>query len=275
MKQHRVLLIDADSWLYALANNYQAGGVPTKTALVEDIKNILLKLTLKAKATHYVIFLGGAENFRKGVYKVAPYKGNRKPVDGHIQVAQEMLRAVLLEEFDAQVKSPFEADDLVAYSAYKLRRQENTTVIVSSPDKDLLQIPGEHLGTKNSPDRVVSEDEARYFMWLQMLTGDGTDNITGVPGIGPVKAKAILDESLGNHYTAVLDQFTRYYGKYYGAQIYNETRCVVQLMVPEHPLYLQYSHVLDNWFTYSLNLQEVSNPNLKFNGILQSLPVQL
>jgi 5'-3' exonuclease len=64
---------------------------------------------------------------------------------------------------------------------------------VVSIDKDMAQIPGWHVNpTKDDFPRWVSEEEADYFLALQWLTGDSTDGIPGLPGIGPKKAEKLL-----------------------------------------------------------------------------------
>jgi DNA polymerase-1 len=68
-------------------------------------------------------------------------------------------------------------------------------------------IPGKHynwmlqrLGKVIREARIynVSLEEADRFFWTQLLVGDTTDNIKGVPGIGPKKAEALLRECSGN-----------------------------------------------------------------------------
>ena len=45
---------------------------------------------------------------------------------------------------------------------------------------------------------VVTQDEGDLFFWTQLLTGDKTDNIPGLKGIGEVKASRILQDSHTN-----------------------------------------------------------------------------
>ena len=60
-------------------------------------------------------------------------------------------------------------------------------------DKDLLQIPGNHYNFNKKTHRFVSDDEAHKLLMIQCLTGDRTDNIPGIKGIGPKKAEKILE----------------------------------------------------------------------------------
>lgn len=76
----------------------------------------------------------------------------------------------------------------------KLRvEKENPSVIICSTDKDLNNTPGWHYNFKEGRKYWIDEDQAIKNFYLQLLTGDKTDNIIGIPGIGPVKAEQILE----------------------------------------------------------------------------------
>ena len=79
-----------------------------------------------------------------------------------------------------------EADDVLSM----LQREET---FIYSKDKDLLQIPGTHFNIKESSLYEISEESAFRSLCYQMLVGDTTDNISGVPGIGPKKASDIIN----------------------------------------------------------------------------------
>ena len=85
-------------------------------------------------------------------------------------------------------------------------------------DKDMNQTAGKHfnwaiirLGNIVREAKIydVSPEEGDRFFWTQCLVGDPTDNIKGVPGIGKVKAEAILRDCNGNQecYEAVKNAF--------------------------------------------------------------------
>src|SRR5581483_11789378 len=92
----------------------------------------------------------------------------------------------------------YEADDLIAAYACKVRDLGGEVVIVSS-DKDLMQLVGERDTMKNvkigieqvaekfgvTPDKVVD---------VQALCGDSVDNVPGAPGIGIKTASALINE---------------------------------------------------------------------------------
>ena len=70
--------------------------------------------------------------------------------------------------------------------------------IIATQDKDLNMIPGAHYNFTKKDGRFIYEAEADAFFYTQLLTGDTTDNIQGVPGLGPKKAAALLTPALGN-----------------------------------------------------------------------------
>jgi 5'-3' exonuclease len=128
-----------------------------------------------------------------------PYKGHRptsKPT--HFND----VNVYLLNRFKAEVIEGKEADDALGYEHLA---KPDTTVICTT-DKDLLGVPGAHFywGRNNGPKRLkladypydevfyVTEDEANKFFYTQLLTGDSADNIKGLKGIGPKRAKDIL-----------------------------------------------------------------------------------
>lgn len=117
----------------------------------------------------------------------------------------------------------YEADDLIADRARELG-EEN--VVVISIDKDLrINIPGIHFsyyrpikkdeyGFKEISEMVglshVSKEEAELNFWTSMLTGDSTDGIKGVPGIGKVKAAKILSTS-ENYKLSVIETYQKHF----------------------------------------------------------------
>lgn len=84
-----------------------------------------------------------------------------------------------------------EADDVMGILATK-EYPAGTEVTMVSIDKDMKTIPGRFYSSDKKELCITSEFEADYNFLLQTLTGDAIDNYKGIPGIGPVKAKAIL-----------------------------------------------------------------------------------
>ena len=55
-----------------------------------------------------------------------------------------------------------------------------------------MQIPGDHYNFVKKTHQFIDDDEAHLKLMLQCLTGDGTDNIPGIKGVGAKTAEKIL-----------------------------------------------------------------------------------
>lgn len=140
-------------------------------------------------------------NFRFKVAKIKGpkgqgYKAGRPPRPQHYQQAREYL----INVWKAVEIEGYEADD--ALSMY----QTDNTIAVHI-DKDINMVPGKHLnwvkdefydvpeglGTVELLDNKVVGRGLKFF-YHQLLTGDATDNILGVPGIGPKTAYVLLKD---------------------------------------------------------------------------------
>lgn len=144
--------------------------------------------TLLDDEPEYRVFLSGKgeSNFRHEYAVTAEYKGNRK--DKQKPEHLDVIRQYLIDEWEAVVSDGEEADDLIAIAA-----TQQPSIIVSV-DKDFDQVPGKHYNPNKSKLYSVSKRAATLFLYEQILTGDRADNIKGIDGIGPVKAKKALKD---------------------------------------------------------------------------------
>lgn len=160
------------------------------------------------------VYLDGDGNFRSRRAKVRPYKGNRsvnsKPV------LYNEIRQYLLDNWDAHVVHGMETDDQLAI---ELTESPHNTVCVAV-DKDMLQVPGKHFNP-NKGFKLVKPAEAHRRLWMQVLTGDATDNIMGCYKIGPAKAKALLNDADPKDYPVIVKQAFVDSIEQYGPDIYN------------------------------------------------------
>lgn len=131
------------------------------------------------------IFLSSPSNFRNAVATTKPYKGNRDNVQKpkHYRDCGEFLLSR-----GAIVLDGLEADD--ALGIYASRDRDGTIII--SIDKDLDQIAGHHYNWVNREYYKVGQRAADIFLHTQILTGDSTDNIPGLPGCGKISAASLL-----------------------------------------------------------------------------------
>ena len=144
------------------------------------------------------IYLSGMNNFRYEVAKTKPYKGNRSGM-----VAPKFLnycKQYLEEQYGAIRMHGYEADDGIASD------MTQSGAIHCGIDKDILQIPGRHYNYVKEEWQEVSTEEATLNLYRQVLTGDTSDNIPGLPRVGAKTAeKVIVDAD-----TAFTDAFEYY-----------------------------------------------------------------
>ena len=193
-------LIDADSLIYAVG--FSSNDVEESIA-VSRLEQTMVELCMDLDCEDYKGFLTGKGNFRDELAVTAPYKGQRiseKPV--HFQA----LRCHLVTSWGFTVVKGIEADDAVGIAAYAVPEDETIMVHI---DKDLNQFRGWHYNYRKKQKYYVSEFEGLVAFYTQILTGDRIDNIIGLKGIGPVKAKKILTDCTNETelYTAVLKAY--------------------------------------------------------------------
>lgn len=161
------------------------------------------------EATDLEIWLSGKNNFRYTVYP--EYKANR--IGAKRPRWERDVKDFMVHEFNANW-STGEADDQCG-----VRLIECPNAILAHIDKDLDQITGWHYSwpivrkgeiVRPANKYYIPPDQADYFFWYQLLTGDPTDNIKGAAGIGKVKATEILNGLTTNEemYEAVKPYFS-------------------------------------------------------------------
>lgn len=202
---------------YGSAVESAAGGSIRYAPVAEPIEHAcqnvsttisFIRTRLEAAGCHSSeYFLSGKDNFRKALATLQPYKGNRKDVPKPVHY--NALRDFIRDKYRATVVDGEEADDAIGIRATALGGR----AIIVSIDKDLDTIPGLHYNFVKKELYDVSEREASRNFYCQLLTGDTTDNIPGIDGVGVVKARRILkgctsDKAL---WSTVLAEYTRRY----------------------------------------------------------------
>ena len=180
----KTAILDADYLLYRVG--FGKKEYPVEDAIVA-LDEILYDIFAKVPSDYQLLFLSDSKNcFR---LKVDPtYKANRKQdKPEHFEALKEHLIGV----WCAEVADGMEADD--ALSLNNVNTDTHTTVLISI-DKDLLQVPGNHYNPMKDLHFEVSPIAALYNFYTQLLVGDSTDNVKGVPGIGKVRAEKLLKD---------------------------------------------------------------------------------
>lgn len=136
----------------------------------------------------YSVYLSGPTNFRTDVAVTRPYKGNRDRTKDPIY--KKDVQEYLVREYGAESTVSIEADDAIGIAL-----TADSSGCAVTIDKDLDQIAGWHYNWVSGEGYKVSPREADFNLYAQVLSGDLTDNIPGLEGVGPIKARAILDGS--------------------------------------------------------------------------------
>lgn len=158
---------------------------PVEFAL-QCAKTTLEALQERFKPEVMQIYLTGPGNFRDSLAVTKPYKGNR--LEAKPRYYNEVAN-YLVEQWGAGFVRGLEADDAIGIS---LSRPRTIAVTI---DKDLDQVPGWHYNWVDSKLYQVSRKDGDFALYTQILAGDSTDNVPGLEGIGPAKARNILDGS--------------------------------------------------------------------------------
>lgn len=132
---------------------------------------------------------GKGKNFRYDVAKTRPYKGNRD--DKHRPTYEDQLRAYIRGRWETHVTDGIEADDALGIAQCSTYGPQDSIIV--SIDKDLDQIPGWKYNFLHEIKYEITPEQANYNFCHQVLTGDSTDNIPGLPGVGKAKADKMLD----------------------------------------------------------------------------------
>jgi len=199
-----LVLVDGSGFIFrafhALPPMTRPDGTPVNA--VFGFTNMLAKLLKDHTGTHIaVIFDAGRFTFRNRLYEA--YKAHRPPAPEEL-IPQFILTREATEAFGvcSIELTDWEADDLIAAYALAAEAQGGRTTIVSS-DKDLMQLirPGvmmlDPLKQKPIGPAEVMEKfgvPPEKVIEVQSLIGDSTDNVPGVPGIGPKGAAQLIVE---------------------------------------------------------------------------------
>ncbi len=165
---------------------------PLENAL-HNVNTLMQKIreSLGVEKRDVTVWLSGPseENFRKKIATIQEYKGHRK--EAWRPTYEQEIKRFLVQKHRAEIAYGEEADD--ALGIEMCSRPFGSTCIVTV-DKDLDMIPGLHYNFVTDQRYVVDEQTANWCFWRQMLTGDATDNILGIPGIGEKRSYDLLAE---------------------------------------------------------------------------------
>ncbi len=199
----KICLIDGSGYIfrafYGLPPLTAPDGTPVNA--VYGFTNMFLKLTAKIGCDYnLVLFDAKRRNFRNDIFP--EYKATRREIPEELipqfPIIREAVHALNLNCLEME---GFEADDLIATYA-RLALEKGMEAVVVSADKDLMQLirPGVEFYDPMKDKFFTPEDVKEKFgvypdkvVDVQALSGDSTDNVPGVPGIGPKTAAELIN----------------------------------------------------------------------------------
>lgn len=199
----KIYLIDGSGFIFRAyhalppLNNPQGDPV----GAVYGFCNMLIKVLQERQSKNIaVIFDAGRKTFRQEIYK--EYKAHRPPAPDDLVPQFQPIRDACTAFGIPHIESAgYEADDLIATYAEQAIAQDTEVVIISS-DKDLMQLVNSHVTMLDPIKNKLIAEEGVFEKFgvtpdkvidIQALAGDASDNVPGVPGVGPKIAAELIN----------------------------------------------------------------------------------
>ena len=195
-----ILLVDADSLIFAACykkrehkddERFYTDIEDSKAKFDEQFMSIVNKLEDMYNVERVITFSGSKGNFRKLITPV--YKANRKKQE--LPPLLDEMHQFVKDEYNSVWGFGIETDDIVARYWKELSKEAGrNNVMIVSIDKDYKQFPAliynYHYKHKEVLD--ISEEEALYNFYEQMIIGDTADNVNYFKGKGKKYAEKYL-----------------------------------------------------------------------------------
>ncbi|MBD3346018.1 MAG: DNA polymerase I [Chitinivibrionales bacterium] len=210
MNKKQLYLIDGHALAYrsyfAMLRTPLSNSKGRPTGAVYGTAISMLKLLQDFKCPYIaVVFDSAKPTFRHEMY--AEYKANREAMPDDMSMQMPLIdKLIELLNIPTVAQDGLEADDLIAYMTKKAVK-DGFEVFLVTKDKDLMQLVNDHV-TMLAPESGgklsvyhsaevtekmgVEPEKIRDFL---ALTGDTSDNVPGVPGVGPKTAVKILEQT--------------------------------------------------------------------------------
>ncbi len=203
-RRERLILVDGSSFLFrayhAIPPLTNPKGEPTNA--IYGVSNMLRKLITDYQSEYVtVVFDAPGKTFRNDLYE--QYKAHRPPMPDDLRVQIEPLHQLIRAMGLPLIMEPgVEADDVLGALAQHAAWQ-GFSVIISTGDKDMAQLVTDQVTLENTMTNsrmdiqgvidkfgVKPEQIVDYLA----LMGDSSDNIPGVPKVGPKTAAKWLEQ---------------------------------------------------------------------------------
>ncbi len=197
-----VYLVDGTSYIHrayhAIRNLTNSKGFPTNASL--GFTKMVLKL-LADKTPEYlaIVFDAKGPTFRHKIY--ADYKANRPPMPDDMAAQIPVIKSIVKNLNIKMVeREGYEADDIIGTLA-RVCEEKGLRVVMVTGDKDFRQLITPNTAMLDTMKDVVTDYaslkgtygfEPEKFIEVMGLSGDATDNIPGVPGVGEKTAVDLI-----------------------------------------------------------------------------------
>jgi DNA polymerase-1 len=198
----RIYLVDGNSFVYRafFATPYLSSSKGMPTNAIIAFVNMIRKLINEKKPDGLVVVWDSkAPSFRAQLSE--DYKATRPPMPGNLSLQFPYVKTIVeLMGIRTIEKEGFEADDIIATLVRRLETEDLEVVVVTS-DKDLMQLVGDSVTIYDSmKNAVMQKEEVSEKFGIDpclisdflALSGDTSDNIPGVPGIGDKTARELV-----------------------------------------------------------------------------------
>lgn len=196
---------------------------------VEPFKNVkflldhyVSEIMGEGKADQFKLYLSPSKCFRDDIAVTAPYKAGRPPPPHHKEAAKDYL----IKRYNAVIGDNLEADDMMGLA-------QTTDTFIASIDKDLYMIPGKHYDIVTKEKRMIDIQSADDWFFTQLIAGDRTDNIKGLPKYGIKTATTIVNDFAGDH-VSLVEEIEELYKENYpnGREVMIEHAQLVYILRP-------------------------------------------
>lgn len=197
------MLVDGSSYLFRAFHGLPpllSHGHPT--GAIYGVLNMLRKLMMDEHPDYIgVVFDPKGKTFRNDIY--AEYKANRPPMPDDLRCQIEPLHQIIKAQgLPLVIVDKVEADDVIGTLA-RQASEKGYEVLVSTGDKDMAQLVDDNITLINTMNNVVMDRDmvmekfqvkpGQIIDYLALM-GDASDNIPGVPKVGPKTASKWLNE---------------------------------------------------------------------------------
>lgn len=198
VKDPWTILVDADSLVFAAAVKGAESLQACREAFDRRVRRLIREFRTLGDCRFIVS--GTIRCFRYSVY--SEYKATRKQVAGPPH--RRAIREYAIEKYRAEPADnwgPYEADDILGL-------ENGPRVLLAHIDKDIDQVPGRHFNFNRYETYEVTEEQGLNSFFYQMLRGDRSDNIPGIPFVRP--ASVLKGPTVDDNLTAIENKWAEY-----------------------------------------------------------------